>query len=68
MVDDGVHVGPCGELPLPVGDGGEGGNDQERALDASIIDLGQQRDRLDGLPQTHLICQDAVLPKRQETA
>lgn len=67
VVDDGVHVGPCGELPLPVGDGGEGSNDQEGALDVCSVNLRQQRDRLDGLPQTHLICQDTVLPERQET-
>lgn len=39
MVHDGVHVGPRGELPLPVGDGGEGRDDQERALDARGVDL-----------------------------
>lgn len=67
MVDNGIHVGPCGELPLPVGDGGERSNDQERALNASSVNLRQQSDGLDGLPQTHLICQDTVLPERQET-
>lgn len=39
VVHDGVHVGPCGELPLPVGDGGEGSDDQEGALDARGVHL-----------------------------
>ena len=66
MIDYGIHVGPGGELPLPVGDGGEGSNNQERALDACSIHLGQQCDGLDGLPQTHLICQNTVLPERRQ--
>lgn len=67
MVDDGVHVGPCGKLPFPVGDGGERSDDQERTLDACSMDLRQQRDGLDGLPQTHLVRQDTVLPERPDT-
>lgn len=66
MVDDGVHVGPCRELPFPVGDGGERSNDQERTLDACSMDLRQQRDGLNCLPQTHLICQDTVLPAKPD--
>lgn len=67
MVNNGIHVGPRGELPLPIGDGGEGSNDQEGALDAGSVHFRQQCDGLDGLPQTHLICQDTVLPEIQET-
>lgn len=67
MVHNGVHVGPGGELPLPVGDGGERSDDQEGALYSGGVHFGQQRDGLDGLPQTHLICQDAVLPERRQT-
>ena len=63
MVHDGVHIGPGGELALPVGDGGERGDHQEGALDACAKHLRQQRDGLDGLPQTHLVSQDAVLPE-----
>lgn len=66
VVDDGVHVGPGGELPLPVCDGGEGSDHEERALDTSSVDLGEQCDGLDGLPQTHLICQDTVLPGKKK--
>ena len=29
VVDAGVEVSPRGELPVPVGDGGEGGHDEE---------------------------------------
>lgn len=63
VVNDGVHVGPGGELPLPVCDGGKGSDNKERALDTSSIYLREQCDGLDGLPQTHLVCQDTVLPK-----
>lgn len=67
MVDDGIHVGPCGKLSLPVGDGREGSDDQERALETRSIDLRQQCDGLYCFSQTHFICQDTVLPEGQET-
>lgn len=65
VVDDSIHVGPGGELPLPVCDGGKGSDNKEWALDASSIYLREQCDGLDGLPQTHLVCQDTVLPNKQ---
>lgn len=34
VVHDGVHLRPGAELSLPVGDGGEGSDDEERAMDA----------------------------------
>lgn len=60
MVDDDVEVGPGAELALPVGDGGERGDDEERPFDAHAVDLLQEGDGLDGLSQAHLIGQDAV--------
>lgn len=60
MVDDDVEVGPGAELALPVGDGGERGDDEERPFDAHAVDLLQEGDGLDGLSQAHLVCQDAV--------
>lgn len=66
VVDNGVHVGPGGELPLPVCDGGKGSDDKERALDTGSVYLREQCDGLDGLTQTHLICQDTVLPRKQK--
>lgn len=66
VVDNDVEVGPRSELPLPVGDGGEGGDDEEGAPDAHTPDLLQKRDGLDGLPQTHLIGQDTVPSVREE--
>lgn len=66
MIDNGIHVGPGGEFPLPVCDGGKGSNNKERALDTSSVYLREQRDGLDGLTQTHLICQDTVLPKKKK--
>lgn len=65
VVHDDVHVRPRAELPLPVGDGGQGGDDEEGASDAHAEDLEEERDGLDGFPQTHLICQDAVFPERR---
>ena len=62
VVDNGVEGGPRAELPLPVGDGGEGCNDQEGPADAQAEHLVQEGDGLDGLPQAHLVGQDAVLP------
>lgn len=60
MVDDDVEVGPGTELALPVGDGGERGDNEERPLNAHTVDLLQECDGLDGLSQAHLVCQDAV--------
>lgn len=60
VVDDDVEVGPGAELALPVGDGGERRDDEERPFDAHTVDLLQEGDGLDGLPQAHLVRQDAV--------
>lgn len=62
VVHDDVHVGPRAELPLPVGDGGQRGDDEEGAADAHVENLVEEGDGLDGLPQPHLIRQDAVFP------
>lgn len=66
VIDNGIHVGPGGEFPLPVCDGGKWSDNKERALDTSSIYLREQRDGLNGLTQTHLICQDTVLPKKKQ--
>ena len=60
VVDDHVEMGPGAELALPVGDGGEGGDYEEWPFNAHTVDLFQEGDGLDGLPQAHLVCQDAV--------
>lgn len=39
MVDDDVEVGPSMELALPVGDGGERGNDEEWPFNAHTMNL-----------------------------
>lgn len=60
MVDHHVELGPGAELPLPVGDGGERSDDQERPLDALHVNLVEECDGLDGLSQTHLVSQNTV--------
>ena len=35
---------------------------RESSLDAVVVHLLEEGDGLDGLAQTHLVCQDAVLP------
>ena len=60
VVHDDVHVRPRAELPLPVGDGGQGGDDEEGPTNPHAEDLVQKGDGLDGLSQTHFIRQDAV--------
>lgn len=67
VVDDDVEVRPRPELALPVSDGGERRDDEEGAPDAHAVDLLQEGDGLDGLPQAHLICQDAVPSDRDRT-
>lgn len=66
VINDDIEVGPSMELALPVGNGGEGCNDEERPLDANAINLLQECDGLDGFPQAHLICQDAVASEMGE--
>lgn len=63
MVHNDIEVRPGSELSLPVGDGRERGNDEERPLYPCAIDLIQKCDRLDGLSQTHLIRQNTVTPE-----
>ena len=60
VVHDDVHVRPRAELPLPVGDGGQRGDDEEGPPNPHAEDLVEEGDGLDGLPQAHLIRQDAV--------
>lgn len=60
VVDHHVELRPGPELPLPVGDGGERRDDQERPLDVFHVNLVEECDRLDGLPQPHLVSQDTV--------
>lgn len=66
VVHDDVHVCPCAKLPLPVGDGGQGSDDEEGASDPHVEDLVQEGDGLDGLSQTHFICQYAVFPAQKD--
>ena len=66
MVDHTVHVGPGLHLPLPVGDGGEGCEDEERPPHAALLHLPQEPDGLDGLTQSHLVGQNAALATRRE--
>lgn len=60
VIHNDVHVRPRAELPLPVGDGGQGGDDEEGPADPHAEDLVQEGDGLDGLSQTHFICQYTV--------
>lgn len=66
VVDHHVELRPGPELPLPVGNGGERRDDQEGPLDALHEHLIKECNGLDGLPQTHLIRQDAVTSGREK--
>lgn len=50
VVHDGIHLCPRPELPLPVSDGGERGNDEERAVDSPEEYFWKECDGLDGFP------------------
>lgn len=60
MVDYHIELCPSPELPLPVGDGGQWGNDQEWPLNALHVNLIEECYGLNGLSKTHLISQDTV--------
>ena len=62
LVDDCDRVrAPARELELPVGERGQRHDDEERAAQVLRLDqVRDQRDRLDGLAQTHFVGQDAV--------
>lgn len=49
VVDHRVELSPGPELSLPVRDGGERGDDQERPLDALHVNLVEECNGLDGL-------------------
>mmetsp|Transcript_23346 Transcript_23346/g.61884 ORF Transcript_23346/g.61884 Transcript_23346/m.61884 type:complete len:430 (-) Transcript_23346:737-2026(-) len=60
VVDDAVHVSPGLELPLPVAQRRQRRDDQERPADVLLRKQKvAKRHRLDGLPQPHLVRQDA---------
>lgn len=67
VVNDAVHLRPGIKLSLPVGDGGERSDNQERTPDADVVDFLQESDGLDGLAQAHLVGQNTVLPAGRET-
>lgn len=67
VIDNDVHFSPCAEFPLPVGDGGERGDDEEGSSQTHEENLKEERDGLDGLPQPHLISQNTVFPTSGET-
>lgn len=48
VVNYGVQFGPGSKLSLPVGDGGEGGDDQERPLNVLQVNLIEECNGLDG--------------------
>lgn len=69
QVDHDVYVGGPGvELPLPGGERGQRHHHQEGPVELMLVEqVGQERDGLDGLSQTHLVGQDdAVAPEDEE--
>ena len=62
VIHDDVHVRPQLEFPLPIGNGGEGGDHQKGAVDAVLKDAVQVGQALDGLAQPHFVGQEAVAP------
>lgn len=60
MVHYHIHVSPQLKLPLPVGNGAEGGDDQEGAADAILVDGVDPGQSLDGLTKTHLISKQTI--------
>lgn len=44
VIHDDIHGSPGAKLPLPVGDGGQGGDDEEGSADVHVENLKQERD------------------------
>lgn len=66
MVHNGIHLCPRPELPLPVRDGGEWGDDKERAVDPPEENLREKCDGLDGFSKAHLISQNTVFSEENK--
>lgn len=49
VIDNDIHVCPGAKLPLPVGNGGQGSNDEKRATDPHAENLVEKGDGLNGL-------------------
>ena len=62
VVHNNVVLSPALKLPLPVGDGGEGGNDEEGATHPGLEARVNKAQRLDRFTKTHLVSQDTVVP------
>lgn len=65
MIDDNVKVYPALKLSLPVGDGGKRCDDEEGAAHTGLVTRVHEAQGLDGLAQTHLIRQDAVVTENK---
>lgn len=64
VIHNDIHMRPRAKLPLPVGDGGQGGNDEEGAADPHAENLIQKGDGLDSFSQPHFVCQYTVFSRR----
>lgn len=62
MIHNGIHLSPSAELSLPVCDGRKWSNDEKWTSKTHQIDLREECNGLDRLPQTHFISQNAVFP------
>mmetsp|Transcript_25561 Transcript_25561/g.67478 ORF Transcript_25561/g.67478 Transcript_25561/m.67478 type:complete len:441 (+) Transcript_25561:1528-2850(+) len=61
VVDDGLHRGrPLGKLALPIVQRRQRAHHQEGAGNVLLAQVCQHRDRLHGLPEAHLVAEDAV--------
>lgn len=66
MINNNIHTRPCTKLSLPVGYGGQGGNDEEGSTDPHVEYFIQKSDGLNGLSQTHFIRQYTIFSRESK--
>lgn len=66
MINDNIHMRPRTKLSLPVGYGGQGGNNEEGSADPHVEYFIQKSDGLDGLSQTHFIRQYTIFSRESK--
>lgn len=63
MINNYIHVGPSFKLPLPVGYSGQRRYDKKWSSNTILMHGMDKRQWLNCFPQSHLICQYAILPE-----
>lgn len=67
MIHDDIQLSPSFELTLPIRNGRQRSDNQERSSNAALVHRVYKCNWLDGLAKTHFVGEDAVTPVNYRT-